>query len=99
MRDHILWSAPYPVRVIVGLIIHRNAVATLHGQGAGRFTPEEIAQFRHEIWESFSDLLRASKAKMETGNENPFWALGGNDPTEADCVLFGFIVSVLICTA
>ncbi|KAK7753159.1 hypothetical protein SLS62_004892 [Diatrype stigma] len=67
--------------------------------GAGRFTPEEIARFRHEIWESFSDLLRASKAKLEDRKENPFWVLGGDDPTEADCVLFGFIVSVLICTA
>lgn len=54
MRDHVLWALPYPVRVLVGLLIYRNNVATLHGQGTGRFTPEEIATFRHEIWEVLS---------------------------------------------
>ncbi|RYO95292.1 hypothetical protein DL766_002278 [Monosporascus sp. MC13-8B] len=102
MRDHVLREAPYPVRVIVGLLIYRKTTAMLHGQGAGRFTPEEIAMFRLEIWEAFSDLLRASKEKMrkDSGEDRgPFWVLGGEDPTEADCVLFGFVVSVLICTA
>ncbi|RYP81171.1 hypothetical protein DL769_002119 [Monosporascus sp. CRB-8-3] len=101
MRDHVLRDAPYPVRVIVGLLIYRKTTATLHGQGTGRFAPEEIAMFRLEIWEAFSDLLRVSKEKKRDVGETrgPFWALGGEDPTEADCVLFGFIVSVLICTA
>lgn len=98
-RDHNLWAVPYPVKVIVGLIIYRNAVATLHGQGAGRFTREEVAYFRNEIWESFSDLLRASKAKQKAGNEKPFWVLGGSDPTEADFTLFGYIVSNSVCAA
>ncbi|RYP08897.1 hypothetical protein DL764_001607 [Monosporascus ibericus] len=102
MRDHVLQDAPYPVRAIVGLLIYRKTTATLHGQGTGRFAPEEIALFRLEIWEAFSDLLRASKEKMrkDAGEDRgAFWVLGGDDPTEADCVLFGFIVSVLICTA
>ncbi|RYP51035.1 hypothetical protein DL768_003535 [Monosporascus sp. mg162] len=102
MRDHVLRDASYPVRVIVGLLIYRKTTATLHGQGTGRFAPEEIAMFRLEIWEAFSDLLRASKEKMRKiagEDRDPFWVLCGDDPTEADCVLFGFIVSVLICKA
>ncbi|RYP74930.1 hypothetical protein DL771_002714 [Monosporascus sp. 5C6A] len=92
MRDHVLRDAPYPVRVIVGLLIYRKTTATLHGQGTGRFEPEEIAMFRLEIWEAFSGLLRASKERMrkDAGEDQvPFWVLGGEGPTEADCVLFG----------
>ncbi|XXG99270.1 hypothetical protein Hte_005607 [Hypoxylon texense] len=99
MRDHALWSIPYPVRVIVGLLVHRNFVATLHGQGTGRFTAEEIAAFRLEIWEGMSALLLTSRSSSKSGENEPFWALGGSHPTEADASLFAFIVSVLICTA
>lgn len=99
MRDHVLWSVPYPVRLLVGLMIHRNMTATLHGQGTGRFSAFEIAAFRREIWEGFSDLLLSSKANSNAEGADPFWVLGGEHPTEADCVLFGFIVSVLVCKA
>lgn len=27
----------------------------------------------------------------------PFWVLGGDDPTEADATVFGFVSSVLVC--
>jgi hypothetical protein len=95
MRDHVLWQLPYPVRVLVGLLIHRNTVSMLHGQGVGRLSAEEIALFRGEIWEHFSDLL----ADRRTPGSEPFWLLGGKEPTEADASLFGFIVSALICKA
>jgi len=97
MRDHVLWSLPYPVRVLVGLLVYRNNAATLHGQGTGRYSADEIAAFRAEIWERVAALL--VKAKRDTPSEGVFWALGGAEPTEADTTLFGFIVSVLICTA
>ncbi|KAI1412222.1 hypothetical protein F5Y13DRAFT_180291 [Hypoxylon sp. FL1857] len=99
MRDYALWSMPYPVRVVVGLLIFRNNRAMLHGQGTGRFTAEEIALLRHEIWEELSALLTTSRFSSRGSNNDPFWALGGEHPTEADTCLFGFIVSVLICTA
>ncbi|KAL0261091.1 hypothetical protein SLS55_004787 [Diplodia seriata] len=101
MRDHVLCALPYPVRVIVGLLIHRGVKNHLHGQGTGRFTAEEIAAFRRQIWEGFDDLLREAKRKHSGAADGgkPFWAMGGDGPTEADMVLFGFIVSVLICTA
>ncbi|KAI1398861.1 putative glutathione S-transferase [Hypoxylon fuscum] len=98
MRDHVLWSIPYPVRVLVGLMIYRSTLATLHGQGTGRFTAKEIVTFRREIWEGLSALLTASRSNNKDAHE-PFWALGGDHPTEADASLFGFIVSALICTA
>lgn len=100
MRDHVLWSMPYPMRVVVGLIIYRNTTATLYGQGTGRFSAEEIAAFRREIWSGFHDLLLASKAGRGAADaDGPFWVFGGEYPTEADCALFGAIVSVLVCTA
>ncbi|OJD38588.1 glutathione s-transferase [Diplodia corticola] len=101
MRDHVLCALSYPVRVVVGLLIHRGVKSHLHGQGTGRFTAEEIAAFRRQIWESFDDLLREAKGKQSgtADGEKPFWIMAGDGPTEADTVLFGFVVSVLICTA
>lgn len=97
MRDHILQALPYPVRVVVGLIVHRGAKATLHGQGTGRYGADEIAAFRREIWESVSELLL--EARRTSASSDPFWVFGGGQPSEADAALFGFIVSVLISTA
>ncbi|KAI0451320.1 hypothetical protein F5B21DRAFT_507354 [Xylaria acuta] len=99
MRDHVLWSVPWPVRVFVGSMIYRNTVATLHGQGTGRLTAEEIAVFRREIWESCADLLLESQTKTRPATGEPFWVLGGPQPTEADATLFGFVSSALLATA
>ncbi|KAI3321333.1 hypothetical protein HD806DRAFT_503755 [Xylariaceae sp. AK1471] len=98
MRDHVLWPVPWPVRVFVGSMIYKSTVATLHGQGTGRLSADEIAMFRREVWESFADLLRESQAKAER-KEEPFWVLGGAEPTDADAALFGFASSALLCTA
>ncbi|KAI0518028.1 hypothetical protein F5B22DRAFT_88498 [Xylaria bambusicola] len=98
MRDHVLWSLPWPVRALVGSMIHRSTVSTLHGQGTGRFSAEEIGHFRREIWASFADLLLESRSKTPKEDE-PFWVLGGPEPTEVDTVMFGFVVSTLLCTA
>ncbi|EAW12281.1 glutathione S-transferase family protein [Aspergillus clavatus NRRL 1] len=97
MRDHILSTLPAPVRVLVGLLIYRGVRATLHGQGTGRFTADEIRVFRREIWERVNGLLVAAKAAWRGGE--PFWVLGGEGPSEADFTVFGFIVSVLVCDA
>ncbi|KAI0391736.1 hypothetical protein F5Y17DRAFT_439148 [Xylariaceae sp. FL0594] len=109
MRDHVLWPIPWAVRVFVGSMVYKKTVATLHGQGTGRFSAEEIAMFRREIWESFADLLHEAKAKTrpkakegeddDADNDEPFWLLGGSEPTEVDAVLFGFVASSLLCTA
>ncbi|KAL8791159.1 MAG: hypothetical protein Q9195_005998 [Heterodermia aff. obscurata] len=148
MRNHILQSLPYPLRVLVGWWIYRRIVQTLYGQGTGRYTPAEIAGLRREIWvrlrfsgflfslsplipspsflcvtfsfssaatktselskklkqESIAALLTASKhastADSSSSDEKPpFWILGGSSPSEADASIFGFIVTVLLCTA
>ncbi|KAJ3562699.1 hypothetical protein NPX13_g8469 [Xylaria arbuscula] len=106
MRDHVLWSLPWPIRIVVGSIIYRSQVSTLQGQGTGRFTPQEIGHFRREIWSSFADLLLESKSKSKSQSQSqsaepqqPFWVLAGPSPTEVDTTLFGFVVSTLICTA
>jgi len=102
MRDHVLWSIPYPLRVIVGIIAHRKHSAMLHGQGTSRFTNEELSWFKQEIWGTIAGLLQASKKEAQSRErraDGPFWALGGDQPTEADATLFGFIISVLISTA
>ncbi|KAI0907080.1 hypothetical protein F4823DRAFT_604285 [Ustulina deusta] len=102
MREHVLWALPWPVRVFVGWMIYRNTVAMLHAQGTGRFGADEIGAFRREIWASFADLLLESQTKTRAAaadDGEPFWVLGGPEPTEADATLFGFVVSTLLSTA
>lgn len=59
MRDNVLWSIPYPLRVVIGLIVYRKNIAMFHGQGTGRFTVEEIGEFRREIWEGINALRKS----------------------------------------
>jgi hypothetical protein len=102
MRDKVLAAIPYPVRIIVGLLAHRKNMQTLHGQGTGRFSGAEIALFRNDVWENLDNLLVESKRKQAIKKQElnePFWAMGGDGPTEADTVLFGFIVGALVCDA
>lgn len=97
MRTNMLASVPWPMQLFIGWMVYNKITATLQGQGTGRLTDEEVAHFKQEVWESVDKLLRAAKtSKSDTG---PFWVLGGNEPTEADASLFGFIVGGLICDA
>lgn len=96
-RDHILWSIPYPLRVLVGILAYRANVRKLYDQGTGRFSDAEIRALIREVWEGVSGMLEASRRKA--GNDRPFWILGREEPTEADATVFGFAVSVLICDA
>ena len=97
MRDHVLSSIPYPVRILVGMLIYRQTTQNLHRQGTNRYTADEIRGFRQEIWENINELLIA--ARKTPAPEEPFWILGGARPTEADGTLFGFVTSILVCTA
>ena len=101
MRDGVLAPIPYPVRVLVGLIAYRAVTRTLHGQGILRFSSEEMAALRLEIWEGINALLVESRSKALAGSgaDGPFWVLGGKEPTEADPVLFGFLAASLVCKA
>jgi hypothetical protein len=79
--------------------------AALHGQGVGRYTAEEARALKLEVWEEFEGLLRESRFKAGAGGggggggKAPFWVLGGEEPTEADATVYGFLVASLVCTA
>lgn len=97
MREGVLAAVPWPLRGLVGWMARGATVRTLHGQGTGRLEGEEVDGFRGEIWEGLEALL----GEVRTGvkGEGPFWVLGGEEATEADMCLFGFIVSALMCDA
>jgi len=97
MRDFIMAKVPFPQRAIFGYLGYRQIVRRLHDQGTGRFSEEEIRSFRREVWESVNALLAHSR-KTADGDEC-FWVLGGDEPTEADASVYGFIVSTLIADA
>lgn len=98
MRDEVMASIPYPIRVIVGYLAWRKNNAGLHSQGTGRFSTEEIHSFRDKIWHSIDDLLAESRHKTSSG-QKVFWASGGKGPTEADTSLFGFVIAGFVCDA
>lgn len=94
------------MRVLIGQIVYRNHKVMLYGQGTLRLSDEEIRASKREIWDSINSVLvavRSSRAAGPPGSTDsktrPFWFLGGDGPTEVDTTLFGFIVSVLLCTA
>ncbi|KIY00478.1 uncharacterized protein Z520_04163 [Fonsecaea multimorphosa CBS 102226] len=94
-REKALWSMPLPVRVLVGFLIYRGVTKTLHGQGVGRLTSEEVRSLKTEIWQSIDSVLKR-RLQQASGDGELVWLLGGERPTEADATLFGFIVSVLV---
>lgn len=93
-------AIPYPVRVLVGLLTYRKIMGTLHGQGVLRYTGEEAAAARREVWEGVNAMLVEARSKaLAAGREGPFWVLGGEKATEADPVVFGFVAGSLVCKA
>lgn len=95
MKDTMLASVPWPLRELVGWLVARKMTATLEGQGTGRFSGDEVAFFKAQVWEAVNALLEASR----TDSREPYWVLGGSEPSEADATLYGFIVGGLICDA
>jgi hypothetical protein len=98
MRTKILGALSWPLQVVVGNIVYTKITRTLTGMGILKFSADEIGNFRREIWETVNNQLTAARAQSRD-RQGPFWLYGGDAPTEADTVLFGFIVSGLVCTA
>lgn len=93
-------SIPYPIQLLVGLLAYNKITATLNGQGTGLLTSEEVDNFQREAWETINTQLSEVRLRAAERNGNaPFWILGGDQPTEADATLMGFIVSTLVCDA
>ena len=101
MRDHVLCNVPYPLRIVLGLLSYRKEGQTLHGQGTGRFSVEELKAFSHSVWENVNALLVAArKRKTDDGMADAlFWALGHDEPSEADATLYGAIAGSLLADA
>lgn len=94
-RDKILESKPFILKFLLGIVIHRKIVQTVHLQGCRRYSAVEQRAFRHEIWETLEAML--AEQRREAKDDQPFWCLGGERPTESDAVVFAFINSALIC--
>jgi hypothetical protein len=94
MRSQVLGSLPWPVQVVVGNLVYIKITRTLSGMGILKFSTDEIAEFRREIWEAASNQLVTACAQSQN-QDGPFWLWGGDAPTEADTVLFGFIAGSL----
>lgn len=97
MRDHAMWSIPYPMRIVIGLLAYRANVSKMYEQGCGRFSDEETRDMVRDMWSGVSGMLEESRRKAR--GDECFWVLGGREPTEADATLFGFVVSNLVCDA
>ena len=97
MRSKILGALPWPLQFIIGNIVYKKTMRSLEGQGTLKYSAEEIASFRYEIWDTLNSYLSAVSRPED--QKTPFWILAGDAPTEADATLFGFIASSLICDA
>ncbi|KAF4344381.1 glutathione S-transferase [Fusarium beomiforme] len=97
MRAGIFSSMPWLLQVVIGYFAARANARTAYGQGTGRLTDDEVTELREEVWESVDALL--TDARMRKKGDGAFWALGGDEPTEVDATIFGFIASSLICEA
>lgn len=99
MVDGMLAAVPWPARAVVGWMAHRAIVRTLYGQGTGRLSDEEVLLFKEEAWAAVEALLAEAKGLSKEKEGAPFWVLGGEEPSEADATLFGFIIGGLVSTA
>ncbi|KAK4203066.1 putative glutathione S-transferase [Triangularia verruculosa] len=106
MREGVLGSGgaglPWVMQWVIGGKIYRDIIRTLYGQGTGRYASREVAMLKEEVWESINALLLEGKtktlARREGESGEPFWILGGEGPTEADCTVYGMIVGRLMCS-
>jgi hypothetical protein len=105
MRDEgPLSTIPYPIRVLIGLIVYRKNSQASYAQGVGRYSEEELDLLRREAWAAINEFIIAKLPKtrrkgLDYGEMVPFWAFGGDHPTELDATLFGFLTAVLTCPA
>ncbi|KAJ5491875.1 hypothetical protein N7453_009972 [Penicillium expansum] len=97
-EDKLCFYQRYERWVVNYYAMRSKILAGPAGPRTGGFSGEEIATFQQEIWESVNGLVSAAHAKHRD-REGPFWVWGGDAPTEADSVLFGFVVSGLVCEA
>ena len=76
-------KVPAPIRPIVVAMVRRKLRATLHGQGIGRHSPDEILALATRSIDAIADFL----------GDKPFFM--GGEPTGVDATTFAFVCGVL----
>lgn len=76
-------DVPAPVRPVIASMLRRRLRKTLHGQGTGRHTPEEIAAIGNRSIKAMADYL----------GEKPFFM--GDEPAGIDATMFAFAASAI----
>ncbi|KEY66212.1 hypothetical protein S7711_09225 [Stachybotrys chartarum IBT 7711] len=101
MRAGVLASVPWPMQIPVGVLVYRSVTTMLHGQGTGRLSAEEVETLNEEAWESINAIISEARTRSSGAvqSREPFWVLGGEQPTELDATIYGFITSSLVCDA
>jgi glutathione S-transferase len=74
---------PAPMRPFVTAMVRRKLRATLHGQGIGRHSPDEILALATRSIDAIADCL----------GDKPFFM--GSEPTGVDATMFAFACAVL----
>jgi glutathione S-transferase len=74
---------PAPLRPIVVTIVRRKLRTTLHGQGIGRHSPDEVLALATRSIDAIADFL----------GDKPF--LMGSEPTGVDATMFAFACGLL----
>jgi len=83
IKQHFFGDIPWPGRVIVPGIAHKQVRQALNGQGVGRHSPKDIYNFGIQDVEAISDYL----------GENPY--LMGAEVGSVDATVFAFIAAIL----
>ena len=76
-------GVPAPVRPVVVSMIRRRLRKTLHGQGIGRHSPDEITAIGKRSVDAMADYL----------GDKPFFM--GSEPAGIDATMFAFAVSAI----
>jgi glutathione S-transferase len=74
---------PAPFRPIVTTMVRRKLRTTLHGQGIGRHSPDEILALATRSIDAIADFL----------GDKPFFM--GSEPTGVDATMFAFVCGIL----
>lgn len=76
-------ALPGPLRPFIKTMVRRQLRRTLHGQGAGRYTPQERTELADRAFASLSAIL----------GDKPYFM--GGKPCGADATVFGFVAGAL----
>lgn len=82
-RAEFLATFPAPLRPLVGRVVRKTIAKSLHLQGLGRHTPQEMYRLAGDDLTALSTFL----------GDKPFFF--GAQPTELDATAYGFLAQVL----